>query len=179
MAFLDKVGETLAAKSRDVADKAKEMAEVNRLNGQIHTQKNKAEKIYAEIGKVVYEKREDWGQLDISGRTEELDSIQAEIQRLKEEILRVKGMRECVNCGTEVSRKATVCPKCGEIMEAEAAEEQKEEVSETNGERKSEEDNAYTGYGQASGTAKERVCPGCNKKVEEDMVFCPFCGVRL
>ena len=47
MAFLDKVGETLAAKSRDVADKAKEMAEVNRLNGQIHTQKNKAEKIYA------------------------------------------------------------------------------------------------------------------------------------
>lgn len=103
MAFLDKVGETLAAKSRDVADKAKEMAEVNRLNGQIHTQKNKAEKIYAEIGKVVYEKREDWGQLDISGRTEELDSIQAEIQRLKEEILRVKGMRECVNCGTEVS----------------------------------------------------------------------------
>lgn len=176
MAFLDKVGETLAAKSRDVADKAKEMAEVNRLNGQIHTQKNKAEKIYAEIGKVVYEKREDLEQLDISGRTEELDSIQSEILRLKEEILRVKGMRECANCGTEISRKASVCPKCGETMEGEGAEEEAPGFHEDGGR---EEAGVYVDNGRAQGEVKGRICPGCNKNVGEEMVFCPFCGVRL
>ena len=55
MAFFEKVGGNLAAKSRNVADKAKEMAEVNRLNGQIHSQKSMAEKIYVEIGRLIYE----------------------------------------------------------------------------------------------------------------------------
>ena len=94
MAFLEKVGGTLAAKGRDVADKAKEMAEVNRLNGQIHSQTNTAEKIYAEIGKMVCEHRENWGQVDVTEQLEQLDSIQAEIARLQEEILRVKGIRK-------------------------------------------------------------------------------------
>ena len=33
-----------------MAGKAKELAELNRLNGQIHAQQNKADKIYMEIG---------------------------------------------------------------------------------------------------------------------------------
>ena len=122
MAFLEKVGGTLAAKGREVADKAKEMAEVNRLNGQIHSQTNTAEKIYAEIGKMVCENRENWGQLDITGQLEQLDSIQVEIERLQEEILQVKGIRKCENCGAAIDMRLSYCPECGVTIAAETSE---------------------------------------------------------
>ena len=122
MAFFEKVGGTLAAKGRDVADKAKEMAEVNRLNGQIHSQTNAAEKIYAEIGKMVCEHREKWGQVDATEQLEQLDSIQAEIARLQEEILRVKGIRKCENCGAAIDMRLSYCPECGVTIAAETSE---------------------------------------------------------
>ena len=122
MAFFEKVGGTLAAKGRDVADKAKEMAEVNRLNGQIHSQTNTAEKIYAEIGKMVCEHRKNWGQVDVTEQLERLDSIQAEIARLQEEILRVKGIRKCENCGAAIDMRLSYCPECGVTIAAETSE---------------------------------------------------------
>ncbi len=66
-----------------MAGKAKELAELNRLNGQIHAQQNKADKIYMEIGKVVYENRADWENIDINARLELLDSIWKEISDLE------------------------------------------------------------------------------------------------
>ncbi len=166
MAFFEKVGGTLAAKSRNVADKAKEMAEVNRLNGQIHSQKSMAEKIYVEIGRLIYENREDWQSVNVSGQLERLDGIQEEIVRLQTEILWVKGVRQCENCGAEIDRNVSFCPKCGCAVKA-----LKEEAGEV----------------QEGGTEQESVesesavmcCPGCNQEIEPGTVFCPFCGVKL
>lgn len=163
MAFFEKVGETLAARSRDVADKAREMAEVNRLNGQLHTQRSTEEKIYMEIGRMIYENREDWQSVDIADQLERLDSVQEEIAHLQKEILRVKGLRRCGNCGAEIDRNVSFCPKCGLAMEALREEE------EAPGEG-AQEDVEETEAGR---------CPGCNQEIEPGAVFCPFCGMKL
>ncbi len=94
MAFFDKVSGTLATRGRDVAGKAKELAELNRLNGQIHSQQRKADKVYMEIGKVVYENRADWEKTYINTQLALLDSIWNEIACLKEAVLKVRGVRE-------------------------------------------------------------------------------------
>ncbi len=122
MAFLDKVSGTLAARSREMAGKAKELAELNRLNGQIHAQQNKADKIYMEIGKVVYENRADWENIDINARLELLDSIWKEISDLEKEALKVRGVQLCESCGMEIGRGVSFCPKCGVVVNTEEEE---------------------------------------------------------
>ena len=168
MAFLEKVSETLAAKGRDVADKAKEMAEVNRLNVQINSQKNTAEKIYAEIGRMVFENREDWKNLDVSGQLEQLDSIQTEITRLQEELYRVKGVRRCGSCGAEIDRDVAFCPKCGSVVEAPEEEAEDSQPQENQQEQEIIQEEPVV-----------VICPGCHKEMEPGMIFCPFCGVKL
>lgn len=168
MAFFEKVSETLAAKGRDVADRAKEMAEVNRLNMQISSQKNMAEKIYTEIGKMVFENRENWKDIDVSGQLEQLDSIQTQITWLQEEVLRVKGVRRCENCGSEIDKDVAFCPKCGSVVE----------VTEEEAEESQSQENQ-----QVQESVQEEpavvICPGCHKEMEPGMIFCPFCGVKL
>lgn len=161
MAFFEKVGETLAAKGKNVADKAKEVAEINRLNGLIHTQQNMIEKTYREIGEIVYENRADLEAGDVSGQMEQLDALWKETRRLQREILKVKGLQQCEKCGAEIDRDVAFCPKCGaQVVMREAAQEVEDEAQET---------------GEA-GTAR---CPGCGKDIEPEAAFCPFCGIRL
>lgn len=55
MDFFEKLGETVAVKGREVADKARETAEIVNLKSQIATCEEVIKKNYAEIGKLYYE----------------------------------------------------------------------------------------------------------------------------
>lgn len=55
MDFLDKLGETITAKGREVTDKAKDLAEIANLKSQISTCEDVIKKNYIELGKVYYE----------------------------------------------------------------------------------------------------------------------------
>lgn len=196
MAFLEKVGGTLAAKGREVADKAKEMAEVNRLNGQIHAQTNAGEKIYAEIGRMVCENRENWEKMEFTEQFEQLDTVQAEIARLQEEILRVKGIRKCGNCGAAIDMRLSYCPECGVTIAAEASEteaeaqqgrERQQDRGDQQGQEKRQEgqqvwrepqrqEEAWTREELPNQINQVDICQGCHKKLDQGMLFCPFCG---
>lgn len=56
MDFLDKLGETITTKGREVSDKAKNMAEIANLRSQINTCEDVIKKNYIEIGRIYYEK---------------------------------------------------------------------------------------------------------------------------
>lgn len=55
MAFLDKLGENVAAMGRETADKAKEAAELVKLRRQISICEEVMKKNYLEIGKLYFE----------------------------------------------------------------------------------------------------------------------------
>ena len=55
MDFLDKLGETITAKGREVSGKAKDMAEIANLKSQINTCEDVIRKNYIEIGGMYYE----------------------------------------------------------------------------------------------------------------------------
>ena len=54
MDFFEKVGETVTEKGKEVADKARETAEIIRLKSQIATCEEVMKKNYLEIGKAYY-----------------------------------------------------------------------------------------------------------------------------
>lgn len=55
MDFIEKIGDTITAKGKEVADKAKDAAEILNLRGQISTCEEVIKKNYLEIGKLFYE----------------------------------------------------------------------------------------------------------------------------
>lgn len=55
MDFLDKLGETITTKGREMSDKAKEMAEIASLKSQINTCEDVIKKNYIELGRIYYE----------------------------------------------------------------------------------------------------------------------------
>jgi ribosomal protein L40E len=118
--FFDKLGETITAKSKDVAKKAKEVAEVVNLNAKISTQEEIIKKAYLEIGQKYYEKNK----LDISNEFgmefEKIAEALEEISKLKNEIQSIKNCKVCDKCGSEVEAEAAFCSKCGAQFEVES-----------------------------------------------------------
>ncbi|MBR5247385.1 MAG: zinc ribbon domain-containing protein [Lachnospiraceae bacterium] len=113
MDFFNKFSETITNKSKDVANKAKEIAEVTSLTGKIATQENLIEKYYKEIGRFVYEHREEACDNGLEERFKLVDAAYEEIERLKSEIRKIKGVKLCESCKAEVPAEAAFCHKCG------------------------------------------------------------------
>lgn len=131
MAFFDKLGETLSNTGKDVAKKAKELAEVASLNSQVSAQEESINKVFLEIGKMVYEKKEEWTSPEMAEKFGTVDAAYAEIARLKKEIMTVKGVKQCPKCGAEVQNDSAFCPSCGTAIpkeEPQAAEPVQEEA---------------------------------------------------
>ena len=147
MDFFNKFSETITNKSKDVANKAKEIAEVTSLSGKIVTQENLIEKYYKEIGRFVYEHREETCDNGLEERFKLVDAAYEEIERLKSEIRKIKGVKLCESCKAELPAEAAFCSKCGtavpeevpaeveaeavcDVTEAEAVDEVVEEAGE-------------------------------------------------
>lgn len=122
---------SLANKSKDVAGKAKKLAEVTGLNAQVAAKESEMKTVYAEIGKKVYQKKAAWKDVDFSVLFGKLEGIEAEIAKLREEIRTTKGVTLCANCGAELDMEVSFCPKCGiPVSKAEESAEETEDEAE-------------------------------------------------
>lgn len=118
MAFLGKIKETVTDTSKMVAQKAKDMAEVTKLNGQISTEEAKIKEAYLAIGKRYFE--ENMGEVSdayINDFTI-INEAKARISELQEQIKTIKGVFSCPNCGAEVTTESAFCSSCGAKIEA-------------------------------------------------------------
>lgn len=173
MDFFDKMGQTITNKSKDVAKKAKEIAEAVTLGGQVGTQEDVIDKLYLDMGRLIYQNKEDWMNLDLRDKMEQLDAAHKELDRLKAEIRRLKGIKVCENCGGEISHDACFCPNCGTQVPVE------EVVAEEVKEFTDAEEEAVTEADNAEAQTEQKLCPGCGREVETGYAYCPGCGVKL
>lgn len=172
MDFFNKMGETITSKSKDVARKAKDITEIAKLSGQIGAKEAGLNEVFQEIGRMVYEQKSEWFNQKLSEKCSEADTMFMEIERLKKEVLELKGMKQCPKCGEEVDEEAVFCPKCGAQMpvpepvkEEEAQAQQAQETAE-NAEKETKAEEGP-------------VCPGCGKHADPENLFCPGCGAKL
>ena len=161
MSFFNKLGETLSNTSKDLASKAKEMAEISSLNGQIGTQEEMIKSLYIEIGKDYFQTHQDDMNLE-DPYYERLEKIRAgfeKIEELKKNIQVIKGATTCAACGAQLDKDAAFCTACGAKVEKEV-----------------EEAAADLEIQDAPETI---TCIKCGMTLDADTKFCKGCGWKV
>lgn len=92
MDFFDKIGETISTKSREVSDKAKDMAEIANLKGQIRTCEELLKKRYIEIGKIYYDKHGSMPEEEYQDACRDIENAQNTVVDLETRIREIKGI---------------------------------------------------------------------------------------
>ena len=117
MGFFDELTESLTTAGKDVTQKAKEMSEIARLKLDIKSKEDYVQKQYMAIGQAYFEKHKDEEGI---GEAEQFFLIREaldEIERMKAEILKLRGAAECPKCGAKMPEGATFCSNCGTKMD--------------------------------------------------------------
>ena len=109
MDFFNKLGKKTTEAYQTAKEKTSKLSEELKLRGKISDSKEKIDNEYKEIGKMVYEKMksgEDASKEEITPRCEE-------IERSEVELLALKNIKKCSDCGEELDLKADFCSRCG------------------------------------------------------------------
>ena len=93
--------------------------------------------MYAEIGEIVYNEVKDGKDVskdEVTAKCEEISRNKDEIEKLRTDLLAIKKIKKCANCGEELDITVEFCSKCGKeqpkIEKVEIKEEPKDEVKE-------------------------------------------------
>jgi len=92
MDFIEKIGETITTKGKDVADKAKDMAEIVSLKNQINVCEDVIKKNYTEIGKLYYEEHVECENSAYEMQCKAIKNAENGIKELEAKIREIKGM---------------------------------------------------------------------------------------
>lgn len=157
MAFLDNLTRKVTETAKTAAKKSGELVETTKISMAISGEEEKINKAYAQIGKDIYEAYAAGYEIPkgFEEKCLEIKSIQNEINSLKEKIAELKGIKYCIQCGSEMERNVVFCSKCGtknEIPEPQTSEPE---------------------------PPKNAVCSKCGATVSEGMVFCSTCGNKV
>ena len=126
MAFFDELGKVISDKSKEAANRVKDITGVLQLKSKLSAEKDKINKAYITLGKAYYDRHE--GELE--GKfADEFHTIQAglvKIASLEDEIAELEGTRVCAECGAKVEKNAAFCSRCGAPMDSTTFEEKDE-----------------------------------------------------
>jgi len=117
MAFWENLGETITAKSKEVADKAKNFTDIASLKGQIVTQENAILRYYREIGRAYYAAHKNDDTAECQEQFESIKKAEAIIDELQKKIAEISGTKHCASCNSDVPDDSAFCPKCGAKLE--------------------------------------------------------------
>ena len=92
MDFIEKLKDTISEKGKEVAEKAKDTAEILRLKGQISTCEEVIKKNYLEIGKLFYEQYGDDPDALFEKQRTAIKNAQTGVKELQEKIDELKGI---------------------------------------------------------------------------------------
>lgn len=92
MTFFDDFGKKLGVVAETTVTKAKELTEITKLNMQISSEERKLEKLYAEIGKLVFEKEKDKSGGFVSEQCSRIIEVQQAIGDLNKKLNEVKDL---------------------------------------------------------------------------------------
>lgn len=121
MGFFDDLTKKASETYKNTAEKTNKITREMRLKSMINDYKGAIDKVYAEIGKKVYEKHIREENIDIKAELAEecskIDAYAKEIEDMRMEMLALKDLRICKTCAAEIPLNAKFCPKCGTVQE--------------------------------------------------------------
>lgn len=159
MPFFDNLGKKVGEAAQAAAKKSNELVEVTKLNMAVNSEEDKANKLYGEMGRKIYENYKQGMQTspDFSSEFEQLNVCEQNIKDIRKKIMDLKNVKLCQKCGAELAETAMFCPKCGAKQEEVPPVQQQD--------TKVEEAPAF--------------CPQCGGEITADTVFCSNCGAKV
>lgn len=171
MAFFEKVGETISTKGKEAAHRAKDVADLAKLNTQVGQLEGKIKTYYQIIGEKVYQKEKDQEHAGLEAEFNLINDAAAEIARIKKQISDIKGTKECAVCNAEVDNAFAFCPHCGAKFEEPAEEESCCEAAEECGCEATEEECSCEATEEECGCEASEEC-SCEATAEEGCEAC-------
>ena len=113
MGIFDKVSETFSNTGREVSNKAKSVADIARLRLLVFTEEEKLKDCYTELGRRYYKANSAEAVEEYASIFDEICAIKADIERDRQQIYAMRGVKVCEKCGTEVDAGYIYCGFCG------------------------------------------------------------------
>lgn len=135
MDFLNKLGKKASETYQVTKEKASNLSEELKIKGKINELKENISKAYREIGQIVYNEVKDGKDVskdEVSEKCENISRMKDEIEKLETQILNIKKVKKCIQCGAALNIEDEFCSKCGksqpkiEKVEVEVKEEPKD-----------------------------------------------------
>ena len=113
-----KISDKVVEAGNAASDKARMVADVTKLNHKIRVDEEAIDKIYAKIGKAVYEARLNPDAVqNFTDDFQEIEDRKKDITVSQDAICTLKGTARCPQCGAEVEKDTYFCKKCGAKMD--------------------------------------------------------------
>lgn len=129
-----KIGDTLTDAGKTVGEKTKQAGTVAKLNAKIISSEHSVSESYSILGKYYYDTHKDNPDEEIAETVNAVTAALDTIAELKNELLAIRGLVKCKNCGSDCPFEDSFCGKCGaelEKPEPAPAEEEVEDFEET------------------------------------------------
>ncbi len=119
MDFLNKLGKKASETYQVTKEKASNLSEEIKTKGKISEYKEKIEDNYTEIGKLVYNEVKEGKDVSkdiVMSKCESIKIAEEEISKLQHQLLAIKKVKKCIECGTEINIDSEFCSKCGKAQ---------------------------------------------------------------
>ena len=116
MDFFNKLGKTASKTYQATKEKATNLSEELKIKSKISELKDKIEEKYTEIGKIVYNEMKDGNDVSrekVTSICEDISRKKDEISKFEAQLLAIKKVKKCVECGAELELTDDFCSKCG------------------------------------------------------------------
>lgn len=111
--FFKKVGETISETGKSVSEKTKQVGSAAKLNAKIISSEHSISDNYVILGKYYYDTYKDDPDEDIAETVNAITASIETIAEMKSQLLAIKGLVKCEQCGAGCPVEDDFCGKCG------------------------------------------------------------------
>lgn len=151
MALFGDFSKKVSGAGQSAITKAKELADITKLNSMINDEEKTINSYYYQIGKLYVSLHRSDSEENFVSMIRAVSESEAKIQDYKKQIQDVKGIKNCPNCGAEVPNGAAFCSSCGTPMPQIPVQIPADSIK----------------------------CPGCGALVKKGNRFCTSCGNKM
>jgi len=113
MGLFDGIGKKIAQTGQDTVNKAKSLAEIAKINGQITEEQRALTAFFAQIGEKYYKLYKDAPSGEFIQLCDRITASQIRIAELQTDVQRLRNTKLCPKCGAVCASNVQYCSSCG------------------------------------------------------------------